>query len=275
MSLIFISHSSKDNVKAITVQHWLIQNGWSDIFLDLDPKAGILAGKTWRDEIARAIDRSDAMILLISRNWMASKECQRELAIACAPRSKTQLFAVLLEDIPESELDIDLQALQFLRLYNDNDYSHSVNGEVVSVSEQALEQLGHGLTSAGIAENSFIWPPVDQPSRSPYRGLAPLEAEDAGIFFGRDADIDKLLGKLATLRQENPPRFLAILGASGSGKSSFMRAGILPRLARQPSLYAPLPVIRPQQSIIYGQYGLINSVIQAIKQYDIVMIWLI
>ena len=62
--------------------------------------------------------------------------------------------------------------------------------------------------------------------------MRPLEAEDAGIFFGREAPTIEALDRLRGLSEAAPPRFLVILGASGAGKSSFLRAGLLPRLAR-------------------------------------------
>jgi class 3 adenylate cyclase len=78
---------------------------------------------------------------------------------------------------------------------------------------------------AGLDPKHFAWPPASDPNRPPYRGLRPLEAEDAGIFFGRDAPIIEALDRLRGLRATAPPRLLVILGASGSGKSSFLRAG--------------------------------------------------
>ena len=42
---------------------------------------------------------------------------------------------------------------------------------------------------AGLDARYFAWPPDNDPDRPPYRGLRPLEAEDAGIFFGRDGPI--------------------------------------------------------------------------------------
>ncbi len=71
--------------------------------------------------------------------------------------------------------------------------------------------------------------------RNPYKGLQAFRQEDQRDFFGRDALIDKLTNTLAsTLHAELPgkpgARLLAIIGASGSGKSSVMMAGMLPRL---------------------------------------------
>jgi WD40 repeat protein/DNA-binding SARP family transcriptional activator len=73
-----------------------------------------------------------------------------------------------------------------------------------------------------------------EPSRSaapgqrlvcPYKGLAPFEAADAEFFFGRERLVDELDARLA-----DAP-LLAIVGASGSGKSSLLQAGLLPALA--------------------------------------------
>jgi hypothetical protein len=58
----------------------------------------------------------------------------------------------------------------------------------------------------------------------PYRGLAVFDETDAPFFFGREADTQHLLEKLRT------QRFLAVIEPSGSGKSSFVRAGVLPTL---------------------------------------------
>ncbi len=64
-------------------------------------------------------------------------------------------------------------------------------------------------------------------SGSPYPGLRPFTSDEAAIFFGRGREVDGLLARLRDPAQ----RFLAVVGASGAGKSSLVRAGLLPRLA--------------------------------------------
>ena len=59
---------------------------------------------------------------------------------------------------------------------------------------------------------------------NPFPGLRPFEAEDDHVFFGREKEIDDLLRRLRLCR------FLAIIGTSGSGKSSLVRAGLVPSL---------------------------------------------
>jgi WD40 repeat protein/DNA-binding SARP family transcriptional activator len=69
------------------------------------------------------------------------------------------------------------------------------------------------------------WPPDTGPIRPtdvcPYKGLARFEAADAGFFFGREQVVAEAVGHLVG------GRFLALVGASGSGKSSLLRAGLL------------------------------------------------
>jgi hypothetical protein len=58
----------------------------------------------------------------------------------------------------------------------------------------------------------------------PYQGLEVFDEEHAEFFFGRERDVQRLVEKLKATR------FLAVLGASGSGKSSLVRAGLIPAL---------------------------------------------
>ena len=66
-----------------------------------------------------------------------------------------------------------------------------------------------------------------RPPKRPYPGLRPFELDEWMIFFGREKMIEDVIERLA--RQ----RLVFIHGASGSGKSSLVRAGVLPKLARQ------------------------------------------
>ena len=61
----------------------------------------------------------------------------------------------------------------------------------------------------------------------PYPGLRPFDTNEWSIFFGRERMIDEVMDRLAA------HRLVMIYGSSGSGKSSLVRAGVLPKLARQ------------------------------------------
>ena len=59
---------------------------------------------------------------------------------------------------------------------------------------------------------------------NPFPGLRPFESNETHLFFGRDGQSEELLRRLKRTR------FLAVVGTSGSGKSSLVRAGLLPAL---------------------------------------------
>src|SRR5215471_16533930 len=60
--------------------------------------------------------------------------------------------------------------------------------------------------------------------RAPYPGLRSFKRDETDLFFGRDGCVDAMLERLASTR------FLAVLGSSGTGKSSLVEAGLLPGL---------------------------------------------
>jgi len=63
-----------------------------------------------------------------------------------------------------------------------------------------------------------------RPTGNPYRGLNPFEAEHRSLFFGRESDIESMVGRV---RQES---VLVVVGDSGVGKSSLCRAGLIPAI---------------------------------------------
>jgi transcriptional regulator with XRE-family HTH domain len=68
-----------------------------------------------------------------------------------------------------------------------------------------------------------VWPGC------PYLGLVPFEERDVRVFYGRGELTDQLVQKLA--ERPDGPGILLVAGESGTGKSSLLRAGLMPRLA--------------------------------------------
>src|SRR5262249_36390694 len=81
--------------------------------------------------------------------------------------------------------------------------------------------------------------------RPPFPGLFYFDREDAGIYFGRDAEVRRVIELLTRLKLPGEPRLAVVIGSSGSGKSSLVRAGVLPRLAKDPDRWAIVPPFRP------------------------------
>jgi tetratricopeptide (TPR) repeat protein len=84
--------------------------------------------------------------------------------------------------------------------------------------------LRQWLARRGVGVGGPIWERALQ--GSPFCGLTAFDAAHAPVFFGREAAIEKAIAKLRRLP------FLLLIGASGSGKSSLLRAGLVPRITR-------------------------------------------
>lgn len=239
MSEIFISHSSRNNDQAIRVRDWLVQEGWGpdQIFLDLD---GLSVGNRWRERLNHIGATCEAVIVCLSDDWIRSPECVREFTHA-EGRGKP-IFPVQVARIAERIPSFigDLQTLD----------------AAPEKGADSLAKLSVGLLRARISPRHFPWPPPNDLARSPYRGLAPLDEQDAAVFFGRDVAITNGLDALRRMRQQATERILVVLGASGAGKSSFLRAGLLARLARDRPNFQVLPVLRPEQAALSGRRGL-------------------
>ena len=69
---------------------------------------------------------------------------------------------------------------------------------------------------------------LDQELVNPYKGLRAFQEADADDFFGREALVKALIARLG--KQGEYARFLAVVGPSGSGKSSVVKAGLIPAL---------------------------------------------
>jgi WD40 repeat protein/class 3 adenylate cyclase len=85
------------------------------------------------------------------------------------------------------------------------------------------------VAAAGLPDYSL--PPTDVPC--PFKGLVPFQAEDSDLFFGRE----ELVRQLVTRLEETT--FLAVVGPSGSGKSSLVQAGVVPALERRAAIISP------------------------------------
>ena len=196
--------------------------GFAALFVDFDPEQGIPAGRDWERELYTRLRRTDAVVFLASEASVASSWCFLEVGLA---RSLGRpVFPLRLQ--PQVALPL-LADVQWMDLTN---------------AESGLDRLLAGLRSAGLdPADSFAW----NPQRSPYPGLVPFAPEDAAVFFGRQPETQRLAELLTPTLQHGPGRFVAVVGPSGSGKSSLVHAGLLPRLARNRERWVVVPPLRP------------------------------
>jgi hypothetical protein len=106
--------------------------------------------------------------------------------------------------------------------------------------EAQLETLLRKWLADKVADGRVArWPAI---KGSPFRGLAVFGAKHAPVFFGRAADIRKAIDAWREKAARGAP-FLLVVGASGAGKSSLARAGLLPRLTT-PGVVADVDIWR-------------------------------
>jgi WD40 repeat protein len=265
MSRIFISHSSVNNLKAVAIKQWLESHkdyGWGpdEVFLDIE--GGINPGQRWQEALRQGVDRCEAVICLISPAWLTSRYCFVEFKDA--QRYRKPIFGVLIEkvkfdDIPR-EMTVEWQLCDLTQKGESQSFAVKAKAKkgTVKYPVAGLDELFAGLKKAGIGPGSFRL----DPGRPPYPGLKPLEEEDAAIFFGRDTEILRAIDRIRGMRTTGPEQIMIVRGASGTGKSSFLRAGLLRRLRRDDRNFLPLKPLRPHGGAISGETGL-GAVLEA------------
>jgi hypothetical protein len=240
MSSIFISHSSRDKDVTDAFAAWLTRLGYDDVFVDhkKDDAADfghqddrLNPSQNWKDALSQSLGRSDAVVFLLSANWFASKWCQGEFIAATLAHKK--ILPVLISAGDQSERDQLAGACA--KTFGDIQYVDASQD-----LQAGMDRLERIIDRSRVTPFSFSF----DPAKPPYKGLEALEENDAGIFFGRELETVEAFRLLKSMREElltgearvreAPARMLVILGSSGAGKSSLLRAGLLPQLRLRP-----------------------------------------
>ena len=243
--MLFISYSSSDKDLAADLQRRLQGRGFTcdQEFLDGDQRSGMSLGGNWEAAIYDNLRRCQAVLVLCTPNWLQSRWCFAELALAKV--SGKQIIPILMENC-------DLTSL--------SEYQPVVIPQTSSSErEQAFDRLFADLEARGLGANDiFPWPNPELKDASgqidpcPFPGLSAFDERYAAVYFGRERETATILEKLRQVRSRGEPRVLMIVGCSGSGKSSLLKAGVLPRLklaaARRDWLVLPILRFRVQES---------------------------
>jgi formylglycine-generating enzyme required for sulfatase activity len=222
MSAIFISYTGRDpegDVWADRLAEWCREWNYG-FFRDKDHSHGIKAGADWRASLYRQLGLAQALISLCTKQYESSPWCVGEVAIA-VEKGKTVIPIHLgntREQLKEQPLPLLLQDRQAIQFFPASAPSAEQLAEVKLRLQQTLEEK----------LNWRALQPWDG-SLKPYPGLPAFQASQAPVFFGRDGAIDSVCERLASLALR-PKAFLLLLGASGTGKSSLVRAGVVPKL---------------------------------------------
>ena len=230
MATIFLSHSSKDNDLVEKLQAWLTANGHESVFIDFDPEKGIHGGGEWEQVLYQKLRQSQAILACITKSWIESKWCFAE--IVSGREKGKKIIPLKMDDSPLPSILSDTQSIDLTKDTSDT-----------KDTKDAYTRLNHALSVF------FDW----DASRIPYPGLSSFQESDAGVYFGREAETLRFNQLLESMRRQRSgaPGLLLILGASGSGKSSLIRAGMIPRL-RKDDNWLILDPFRPRNDPAEG-----------------------
>jgi len=227
---VFLSHNSQDKAAVELLAHRLQQEVRLEPFLD---KWHLVPGQSWQPDLERALEQSASVAIFFGPSGISpwhNEELRVALSHAVRTRDEYRVIPVLL---PGSRQE-DVKGFLAQRMWVD---FRSGLDDV-----DAFERLVAGIKGHAPKADTYRLP--DDPA--PYRGLLPFGKAHARFFFGREPEIQTVLGKL----QQYP--FVAVVGASGVGKSSLVLAGVLPRLegsGQQPYLKTMTPGDRPLRAL--------------------------
>jgi hypothetical protein len=250
MPVLFVSHASKDDAQASALEAWLRTNGFTDIFVDHHSIAG---GEKWREELRASAGACRVVLCLVTESWLASHECFNEFRAAWY-MGKRIIPLFLLPPMPSLGEEAKKRFAEVCAEYQGIDLAGSVGATGLlefGANEDITSRLKTGLRATGAHSKVGLDPEafaIDRTLRpTPFPGLASFSDDDAdaALFYGRSREIAHTLDELRAMRAVRDRRLFVILGASGAGKSSLLKAGIIPRLRREAPAWLPLRAFRP------------------------------
>ena len=208
---VFLSYNSRDRAIVERIAQRLKRAGlepWLD-------RWSLTPGAEWQRELGAGLDASVTCAVFIGPHDLGAWELQ-EVAVAIDRGATQRGFRVFPVLLPGVEEPFDPNRLpHFLRARTWVDFRRGRdNGRALQDLINAVKGVPFGPELPAAPADGIV----------PYRGLRVFGEEDAQFFFGRDREIQRLLEKLKS------STFVAVLGPSGSGKSSLVRAGLVPEL---------------------------------------------
>lgn len=205
MTRIFVSYTRDDGMAVEAVFDELLRNGYADVFAyDLDGRGNRL-GEEWHPALMAEARTCDVVVVLTGPASIASHRCTEEITVARERAMPARVFELVVAGTSGNPLLADRQRL-------------TLTGCI-----DRLDMLIAALIEAGF-EPSERMPRVE----SPYPGLRAFDADDAAFFHGRDELTTQIVDRLDGSTLSGGA--MAVLGPSGVGKSSLVRAGVIARL---------------------------------------------
>ncbi len=215
---IFISYSRQDGE---FVSQLIDDLKKADINVWLDTQRLQVGTADWQRAIRTAIRGAYALVLIVSPDSADSRYVQAELDIARMYECPVYpVWAAGKDNLYGEYVPFELMRAQ---------YADARGVRYVKAAEQLIAALKIHVPPPVAPAPPAAAEDLNFTPRNPYKGLRAFTsaAEDVRDYFGREATVKELLDALS---DESNGRFLAIVGPSGSGKSSVVMAGLLPRL---------------------------------------------
>ena len=217
----FLSHNSADKPAVEELARRLEQAGLST-YLD---KWRLIPGESWQPALEEALDTAESCVVFIGPSGLGPWQHEEvQAAISRRVADPNHTFRVVPVLLPGAEREQRSKLPTFLSSATWVEFSgHTLD------DDEAFHRLTCGIRGIepGPAPGEAVYEGL-----CPYRGLQVFDIDHAQFFFGRDAEVDWMVERLAkgfgNVKEEN--RFLGVVGASGSGKSSLVRAGLIPAL---------------------------------------------
>jgi hypothetical protein len=211
MPLLFLSHADVDSAQALELVQAIEASPAAkkaNLHVWIDKRTGpygLQPGLPWQDELANAIQHSDAFAVLLTdsgaREWGRTeiREAVNRVHDVRRAGGRYPFIPIFATDPVKVRLPPFVGQFQGVKLGN--------GGTVADIISAALALSG------------------DQPVAlvaEPFRGLEAFDAESAALFFGRRQETADLIARLKATT------FVMVVGDSGSGKSSLVKAGLVP-----------------------------------------------
>ncbi|MCY1075073.1 nSTAND1 domain-containing NTPase [Archangium lansingense] len=219
---VFLSHNSRDKSAVELLAHRLKEEARLQPFLD---KWHLVPGESWQAELEKALGESESVAVFFGASGVSPwhhAELRLALSRAVSSRDECRVIPILLPGANPEDLEGFISQRTWV------DFRSGLD------DADAFKRLVAGIKGLAPASDTYRLP--DEPA--PYRGLLPFDKAHARFFFGRDSEIQTVLDKL----KQHP--FVAVVGASGVGKSSLVRGGVLPRLEDPAAGLGPRPYIK-------------------------------
>jgi hypothetical protein len=217
---IFLSYSRADADAAERLRARLKDAGLNT-FLDI---YGLPAGQPWQQWLERQLAGCRALVVLVGPKGFGQwqhREIQLGLDRQASNKNTFPVIPVLLPGLAKDDVPIGT----FLGLNTWVDLSKGFDNDPRELARLIAGAQGSAI-EAGPAEKLLE-------GLSPYRGLLPFREQDAGLFFGRQRFVEELVRKV---KQRTSTNVVAVVGRSGSGKSSIVYCGLFPALRRERGL---------------------------------------